>query len=543
MARFTIALLSGFLLLAPGTVRAADGPPAGTWKFTFPIPTGRESTAPLTFLVMLSESDKGWVGDIIGTSLQLTKEPKFESLTAKDDQVTFIIKIGDTPISFDGRVSKDGKKIRGSLVFVGKTFLVDLLPSKLKNLKDKFATALETLEQEPAGSEYFDAVFEVLARSTSKKLKADEVRAIVDKAAKQSENYGPRWQRAVSMRMASTLGDQDAFASIALEQARQAERMLKPDDTAAIQMEVLEALAQTLRKAKKLDELKPVEARMAKLEARDFVDYVKKMSTFKPEEFKGRKSKSDRAVLVELFTGAECPPCVAVDLAFDALQATYKPTEVVGLEYHLHVPAPDPLTNGDGMQRVTYYKGKIEGTPTIFFNGKRDEGGGGGKAAAKSKYTSFCETIDEWLEKPAGAKLQLSATQKGGEISAKAVVSDLAKPGEKIMLRFALAEERVRYQGGNGIRYHHCVVRALPGGAKGVALTKAQSEHMAEVNLDKLRTEINGYLDEAAKEDEFPNNDRPLALRNLRVVAFIQDDATSEVIQAAQVEVEEKKGE
>jgi hypothetical protein len=101
----------------------------------------------------------------------------------------------------------------------------------------------------------------------------------------------------------------------------------------------------------------------------------------------------------------------------------------------------------------------------------------------------------------------------------------------------------VRYQGGNGIRYHHCVVRALPGGAKGFALTKAQSEHTADVNLDKLRTDINAYLDEAAKEDEFPNSDRPLVLKNLRVVAFIQDDATSEVIQAAQVEVEEKKSE
>ena len=42
--------------------------------------------------------------------------------------------------------------------------------------------------------------------------------------------------------------------------------------------------------------------------------------------FAGRKGKSDRAVLVELFTGAQCPPCVAADMAFDALPQTYKPT-------------------------------------------------------------------------------------------------------------------------------------------------------------------------------------------------------------------------
>ena len=32
-------------------------------------------------------------------------------------------------------------------------------------------------------------------------------------------------------------------------------------------------------------------------------------------------------------------------------------------------------------------------------------------------------------------------------------------------------------------------------------------------------------------------------MKNLRVVAFIQNDTTGEVLQAVQVEVEEKKGE
>jgi len=33
-------------------------------------------------------------------------------------------------------------------------------------------------------------------------------------------------------------------------------------------------------------------------------------------------------------------------------------------------------------------------------------------------------------------------------------------------------------------------------------------------------------------------NERPMALRNLRVVAFIQNDETNEVLAAVQVEVE-----
>ena len=45
-------------------------------------------------------------------------------------------------------------------------------------------------------------------------------------------------------------------------------------------------------------------------------------------------AKNDRAVLVELFTGSQCPPCVAADLAFDTLAKTYKPADAILLEYH-----------------------------------------------------------------------------------------------------------------------------------------------------------------------------------------------------------------
>jgi hypothetical protein len=542
MARLIGVFFSIGLLLNANLARAADEPPAGTWKLSFAVPTQR-GVVDLTFLIMFSEGDKGWVGDLLGMSIPLKKEPMIENLKIVDGNVKFTLNIEGEVLAFDGRAPKDGKKFRGTVDFAGRTFLVEIHPSKLKNLTDKFAMVRESLEQGDGSPDYFDAATEVLAQATAKKMKPEDVRALVDKALKSAESYGPRWERVFTSRVISVLSDQEAFVPVALELARQAERMLKPDDDATVQMQVLEALANALRKAKKLDELKPIESRLLKLEARDYAEYSKKYPPFKPDEFKGRKNKSDRAVLVELFTGAECPPCVAADLAFDALQSTYKPSEVVLLEYHMHVPGPDPLTNKDGLGRAEFYGDKIRGTPTIFFNGKKDEGGGGPLAAAKQKYASFREAIDEWLEKPAGAKLQLNATQKGSEIAIKASVNDLAAPGEKVMLRFALTEERVRYPGGNGLNYSHNVVRALPGGAKGVALTKKASEHTASVDLNKLREDLSKYLNEFAKEDEFPNPSRPLALKNLRVVAFVQNDETGEVLQAAQVEVEEKKGE
>ena len=42
------------------------------------------------------------------------------------------------------------------------------------------------------------------------------------------------------------------------------------------------------------------------------------MPPFRPEPFKGRKDpKADGVVLMELFTGAQCMPCVSTDVAFD----------------------------------------------------------------------------------------------------------------------------------------------------------------------------------------------------------------------------------
>src|SRR5262249_51347994 len=152
---------------------------------------------------------------------------------------------------------------------------------------------------------------------------------------------------------------QEGLAAIAVEQARRAERLLEPRDKVGVQMQTLRLLAAALKKAGKTDEAKEVEARLDKLDV-----------SVKAEKFAGRKGASDRAVLVELFTGPQCPPCVAADLAFDALGKTFKPAEVVLLQYHVHIPGPDALTNPGTIARLRYYGDEVEGTPTILFNGK-----------------------------------------------------------------------------------------------------------------------------------------------------------------------------
>ena len=71
-------------------------------------------------------------------------------------------------------------------------------------------------------------------------------------------------------------------------------------------MEVFDTLARVAEKAGKPDEAKKYAAMVQKLEARDYAEFAKTALGFTPEEFKGRKGKGDRAVLVEVFTGSEC---------------------------------------------------------------------------------------------------------------------------------------------------------------------------------------------------------------------------------------------
>jgi len=207
------------------------------------------------------------------------------------------------------------------------------------------------------------------------------------------------------------------------------------------------------------------------------------------------------------------------------------------LQYHLHIPGPDPLTNKDAEARERYYSKSIKGTPTILFNGKTDAGGGGGLDAAQEKYRDYRDVVEPLLEKPAKVKLQASAVRKGDEIAIAAKVSDLDEPGEDVKLRLALVEDHVRYTGRNNLRYHHSVVRALPGGSAGKALTKKADEHAATINLQELRKSLAKYLDDFAKENDAQFPERPMGFKNLRVVAFVQNDATKEVLQAVQVAV------
>jgi hypothetical protein len=297
-----------------------------------------------------------------------------------------------------------------------------------------------------------------------------------------------------------------------------------------------------LRKAGQADEARTAQTRLAKLNEQLDQEFAKNAIPFPTEPFPGRKGKSERVVLVELFTGAQCPPCVSADIAFDAALKTYQPSQAVFLQYHLHIPRPDPLTNADSEGRQNYYGDEIQGTPSAFVDGKPTQPLGGLQQHAKDRFGALKSQINEDLEKDAGAKIKLAVERKGDQIAIQAEVADLKKTGEKVRLRLVLVEDVVAYAGTNGQRLHHHVVRAFPGGVEGFALTDKKAEKKtATVALAEISKKLNEYLEAAGKKRPFLDEDRPLGLKHLKIVAFVQDDENKEVLQAAQADVPEAK--
>ena len=549
MSRILVPILFGLAFFASQSPVPAADTVAGSWKGTFTVNT-REGEVSVSLLFYFSEDGGKWTADFLDSSQKFTEDEVKPELTVNEDNVLLNIKFGPDKWSFEGKLQPGGKTIKGSLDLGGGIVLMEMVPSRLKSLsKDRFAVNKETLDTTTSASEFYSAIYPVIAQASAKKMKPEEVRAYADKATKMAEPYGPRWQRTVAFRLADSLAGQEPYVAIAVEQARQGERLLSRNDDILTQLQTLDTLARVLRKAKKDADAKEVDGRIAKLEPRDYLEYAKTMPPFKPEAFKGRKGKSERAVLVELFTGVESGESVGVELAFDSLSRTYKPMEVVLLQYHAHIPGPNPLVSKDGSLRMDFYNKRDDdkSAPQMFINGKQDGSGPAPQPRmAKLRYQAYSETINELLEKPATVKLNATVNRKGDELTFRVTVADLEKPGEKVFLRLALAEERVRYQGANGVRYHHAVVRAMPGGPKGFPLTKGTADQTVTLKLDDVRLANDKSLDEfvAVAKRQVPGfsfSVRPMDLKNLKLVAFVQNDETSEVLQAVQVDVEEKK--
>ncbi len=166
-------------------------------------------------------------------------------------------------------------------------------------------------------------------------------------------------------------------------------------------------------------------------------------------------------------------------------------------------------------------------------------GAPGGDDDDGEKYEEYLGVLDPLLEKSAQAELKLSATRKGDKVTITALVAKLAATGDDVRLRVALVEEQVEYRGSNGVALHHHVVRAMPGGDAGTVIKEKATKKTFTVDVAELRKKLTAYLDKYNEKRPFPNKNRPLEMKKLKVIAFVQNDKNNAVMQAAQVDVKE----
>ncbi len=497
---------------------------AGTWALTGLAPKG--ATAQTELLFKLDTKDGKTTATVVASSPQITKA-EITSFAKTADHVSLTVafsaakggkggKMAKTQtLTFEGFVSADGKKIVG---VIDQTLPAYMAPSTAKTLE---------------------------AADLNRKVPADELATWAESVSNTAKDHNAPWAVDVNNRLANVFLAQNN-TSLALRYAYAAEQALTSKSATQAQLTVLETLSKALKKAE--EGHKAVAERMAKLDKILDDEYLAAVPSFKGKSFAGRKSQSDRVVFMELFTGAECPDCISSDVAFDVLQKSYGRSELVLVQYHKHIPGPDPMTNPSSEARWNYYlqahgrKG-VPGTPTILFNGSPISENGGPMRLAEQKYLNYCGFVNPLLETAAGCKITASAKRVGDKIQIQTEVSGLKNPGKDMKLRLVLVEETIRFVGGNKLRFHHQVARAMPGGADGVAVVQPQMTTKNEVDVAGVRKDLTAYLDAYAANPAnrpFPRAARPLGMENLRVIAFVQDDASKErqILQAVQVNVE-----
>ena len=273
----------------------------------------------------------------------------------------------------------------------------------------------------------------------------------------------------------------------------------------------------------------------------------KEASSFHPGKFKGKSN--GKVVLAELFTGAECSPCVASDKAFDMLSEYFNRKTLVILEYHVHIPGPDPMTNTSTLQKYEYY-GNNFGTPTVFFNGTEKLTGGGSSLLAKNRFQVYSHIIKKYLKNKSKFVISGSAKLVSNKVNLKLNISKLskAKINEDDVVNIALVEKSIKYTGSHGVDKHIFVVRKLlkTKDGKSFNLKNKLGVSTADISLKDLEKELSDYLSAPDKYGHWrlgPNykgwreRTDKVNSNNLAVVVWLQNTSTKEVLQSHFIDV------
>ena len=247
---------------------------------------------------------------------------------------------------------------------------------------------------------------------------------------------------------------------------------------------------------------------------------------YEPGPFKAPADWKGKAVLAELFTGSECPPCVGADVGFDGLIESYPAKYLAILEYHLPIPRPDPMINPATKRRQDYYG--INSTPTVVIDGDKDTTGGGSRGMAEGKFKQYKAGIDGRLAADPGVALKVKAMRAGDTIK---IEYDFDKPVPGAEVQVVLVQGEEKYKGSNGLEFHKLVVRDLvtadPAAPRQVSFDLAASEQKSDQYLTDFENTSTRF-----QNFKFPERHARIDRAKLRIVVFVQDKETKKVLNA-----------
>ena len=261
-----------------------------------------------------------------------------------------------------------------------------------------------------------------------------------------------------------------------------------------------------------------------------------------PERYQPTTKRTNRIVLLEAFNGSACVPCTATDLAIEASLKRFSPNEFAVIAYHVHIPDVDPLVNIPSEIRRGYYG--IRAAPTLYLNGTMISNSGGARNQAANFFDKLKSVIEGSLETPAAAEIKLRASRQNSVVKVNVDVAPLNSNSADLRLHLVLVEDEVRYIGLNGIRFHQMVARAMAGkNADGLQI-KANKNQAFEHTFDiaKIVQANKTYLDDYEINGrnfftKFDEKKHEIDPNRLSVIAFVQDQKTKQIFQAAQIKL------
>src|SRR5262249_55222296 len=160
---------------------------------------------------------------------------------------------------------------------------------------------LELIHQNPGHPMNATAYGLLLGSAEAAGLGPAEVRDQIERWIGEARPYGPEWSADIQFRVVKALQGKTAYAELATEPARAADKALPADAALEQRGNVVNLLARSARLAGKAEVAAEAESRARRIDAQLDAEYHEKVPPFKPEPFAGRAGgKGDRTVVMEI---------------------------------------------------------------------------------------------------------------------------------------------------------------------------------------------------------------------------------------------------